>query len=230
MADSQRGAVSSASQNLSRPFFTQRVRLNSLHAQQVFDRGFDVGANAIFSLSIILRVIGTDKQAHEIEEIVDGRINKQLEDLRAESARLEKLAEVNGIEFSGINYSHPKEVEARITSPRAVRYIGLIREFDALAAKFDTLWLSGFIPDSNYSISIHEWKRRLIKLANSIRSIAGQAMVAARKKQQAGASDAQSGDAADLDLAANALGKPEDVEVEEGGDSDLNPAQAPAVA
>ena len=65
MADTQRGAVSSASQNASRPYFTQRVRLNSLHAQQVFDRGFDIGANAIFSLSIILRVIGTDEQAQE---------------------------------------------------------------------------------------------------------------------------------------------------------------------
>lgn len=230
MADTQRGAVSSASQNASRPYFTQRVRLNSLHAQQVFDRGFDIGANAIFSLSIILRVIGTDEQAQEIEGIVDGRINKQLEDLRAESSRLEQVAEANGIEFSRINYSNPKEVEAQITSPRAVRYIGLIREFDALAAKFDTLWLSGVIPDSNYSRSIYEWKRRLLKLANGIRSIAGQAMVAARKKQQAGAGDAQPGDAADLDVAADVLGKPGNVEVDEDGDIGMNSESAPAVA
>ncbi|MDP1573160.1 MAG: hypothetical protein Q8M09_14945 [Pseudomonadota bacterium] len=227
MADSQGGAVS-ASQNASRPYFTQKVRLNSLHAQQVFDRGFDIGANAIFSLSIILRVIGTDEQAQGIEGIVDGRINKQLEDLRAETTRLETLAEANGIEFSGINYSNPKDVEARITSPRAVRYIGLIREFDALAAKFDTLWLSGVIPDGTYSRNIYEWKRRLIKLANGIRSIAGQAMVAARKKQQAGTSDAEAVHAADLDDAAKVLGETqaEDAEVEDGGDMAPSPVVA----
>jgi len=184
MATPQRGTIPSVSQDTSRPYFTQRVKLNSLHAQQVFNRGYDLCANAIFSLSIVLRVIGSDEQAHEIEGVVDERINKQFEDLHAESARLDKVAEANGIEFSGIDYSSPKDVEARITSPRAVRYIGLIREFDALVAKFDTLWLSGVIPDGNYSRSVYEWKRRLLRLAGSIRAIASQAMIVARKKEQ----------------------------------------------
>lgn len=82
-----------------------------------------------------------------MEGIVDERLNKMFEDMRGEAARLEKLAEANGIEFTGIGYSQPKEVEARITSPRAVRYVGLIREFDGLVAKLDTLCLSGVIPD-----------------------------------------------------------------------------------
>jgi hypothetical protein len=184
MATPQRGTIPSVSQDTSRPYFTQRVKLNSLHAQQVFNRGYDLCANAIFSLSIVLRVIGSDEQAHEIEGVVDERINKQFEDLRAESARLDKVAEANGIEFSGIDYSSPKDVEARITSPRAVRYIGLIREFDALVAKFDTLWLSGVIPDGNYSRSVYEWKRWLLRLAGGIRAIASQAMIVARKKEQ----------------------------------------------
>ena len=97
---------------------------------------------------------------------------------------LDKVAEANGIEFSGIDYSSPKDIEARITSPRAVRYIGLIREFDTLVAKFDTLWLSGVIPDGNYSRSVYEWKRRLLRLAGGIRAIASQAMIVARKKEQ----------------------------------------------
>jgi hypothetical protein len=126
-----------ASQDISRPYFTQKVKLNSLHAHQVFDRGFELCANAIFSLSIVLRVFATDAQAREVETIVDNRLNKVFEDIRTEGIRLEKLAESNGIEFSGVTYSKPKELEAQITSPRAVRYIGLIREFDSLVAKFD---------------------------------------------------------------------------------------------
>jgi hypothetical protein len=59
--------IPSASHDISRPYFTQKVRLHSLHAQQVFDRGFELCANAIFSLSVVLRVIGTDEQAREVE-------------------------------------------------------------------------------------------------------------------------------------------------------------------
>lgn len=166
----------------SHPYFTQKVKLHSFHAQQAFDRGFELCANAIFSLSVVLRIIGTDEQAHEVEGLVDERLNKMFEDMRNEASRLDKMAEANGIEFKGIDYSHPKEVEAKITSPRAVRYVGLIREFDGLIAKLDTLWLSGVIADSAYSRSIYEWKRRLLRLAGGIRSIAGRAMIAARRK------------------------------------------------
>ena len=50
--------------------------------------------------------------------------------------------------------------------------------------KLDTLWLSGIVPDGNYSRSLYEWKRRILRLAVSIRSIAGRAMVTARRKAQ----------------------------------------------
>jgi len=167
----------------SHPYFTQKVKLHSLHAQQVFDRGFEIYASSIFSLSVVLRIIGTDQQAREVEGVVDERLNKAFEDIRSEALRLEKLAEANGIEFTGIEYSHPKEVGVKITSPRAVRYLGLIREFDGMVAKLDTLWLSGVVPDGNYSRSLYEWKRRLLRLAIVIRSIARRAMIAARKKE-----------------------------------------------
>lgn len=175
--------IPSVSQSASRPFFVQSVRLNSLHAQQVFERGFDICANAIFSLSVVLRIVGSDEQSRDVEGVVDERLNKMFEDIKAESARLDKLAETNGIEFQGIGYSNPRDVQAHITSPRAIRYIGLIREFDSLITKLDTLWLSGVIPDSNYSSGVYEWKRRLLRLAGGIRQMAGRAMVAARKKE-----------------------------------------------
>ena len=168
----------------SHPFFVQKVQLHSFHAQQVFGRGFDVFAPAVFSLSVVLRIIGTDEQAQEIETLVNERLNKLVGDLRADLARLGKLAEANGIEFQGVDYSNPQFIEAKITSPRAVHFIALIREFDELVARLDTLWLSGLIPDENYSRSLYEWKRRILRLAVSIRSIAGRAMVTARRKAQ----------------------------------------------
>lgn len=182
LGGSMAAPTSSQDKSKSHPYFTQKVRLHSFHAQQVFDRGYEQYANAIFSLSVVLRIVGSDEQAREVEGIVDEQMNKMFEDIRGEVARLASLAEANGIEFNGIEYSNPKEIEAKISSPRAVRYVGLIREFDGMVAKLDTLWLSGVIPDGDYSRGIFGWKRRLLRLAGSARSISARAMVAARKK------------------------------------------------
>lgn len=175
--------VSSAPQDISRPYFTQKVKLNSTHAHQVFERGFEVCSEAILSLSIVLRFFATEAQAREVELIVDNRLNKVFEDIGTEVTRLDQLAESNGIEFSGVTYSKPKELEAKVTSPRAVRYIGLIREFDSLVAKFDILWLSGSIPDSSYSTSLYDWKRRLLRTSGGMRILAGRAIAAAKRKE-----------------------------------------------
>jgi hypothetical protein len=166
----------------SRPYFKQKVRLNSFHAQQVFDRGFDLCSSSIFTLSVVLRVIGSNEQAMEVEDIADAHINSIFGAMHDETDRLVHLAEKHGIELTGIDYSSPKEVDAMITSPRAVRYLALIREFDALVARFDVLWLSGTMPDGDYSRHVYEWKRKLLRVAGEIRTIARRAMNAARRK------------------------------------------------
>jgi hypothetical protein len=130
----------------SRPFLTQKVVLNSLHAQQVFDRGYEMCANALFSLSVVLRFIGPEAQAQEVDALVDASIDQSLEDLRQESRRLREVAESNGIE-SAIGYTSARTVEVKITSPRAIRYLAIIREFDGMLAQMDALWLSSVITD-----------------------------------------------------------------------------------
>jgi hypothetical protein len=118
----------------------------------------------------------------EVEDIADAHINSIFDAMRDETVRLGHLAEKHGIELTGIDYSSPKDVDAMITSPRAVRYLALIREFDALVARFDVLWLSGTMPDGDYSRHVYEWKRKLLRVAGDIRTIARRAMNAARRK------------------------------------------------
>ena len=73
--------IPSVRQDNSRPFLTQKVVLSSLHAQQVFDRGYEMCANALFSLSVVLRFIGSEAQAQEVDALVDLLIDQTLEDL-----------------------------------------------------------------------------------------------------------------------------------------------------
>ena len=191
MAQRQKNAsteIPSVRQDNSRPFLTQAALLNSLHAQQVFDRGYQTCANALFSLSVVLRFIGTEAQAEEVDEMVDSVIDQSLEDIRKESLRLKELADSNGIETT-IGYTSAKTVDVQITSPRAIRYLAIIREFDGMIAHLDALWLSCVVTDSQYARGVYEWKRRILRLAGQIRQMATRAVLAARRKETGGVSD-----------------------------------------
>ena len=191
MAQRQKNAsteIPSVRQDNSRPFLTQAALLNSLHSQQVFDRGYATCANALFSLSVVLRFIGTEAQAEEVDEMVDSVIDQSLEDIRKESLRLKELADSNGIETT-IGYTSAKTVDVQITSPRAIRYLAIIREFDGMIAHLDALWLSCVVTDSQYARGVYEWKRRVLRLAGQIRQMPTRAVLAARRKETGGVSD-----------------------------------------
>lgn len=168
----------------SRPFITQKALLNSLHAQQIFERGYDMCANGLFSLTVVLRFIGTEDQAQAVETMVDELLDKTLEELRLESMRLQELSEANGCETT-IGYTNARTIEIQITSPRSIRFLAIIREFDALIAKMDTLWLACVIDDTNYALGAYQWKRKILRLAGQIRILATRAVLAARKKESA---------------------------------------------
>jgi len=187
MAQRQRNdstQIPSVRQDNSRPFLTQKALLNSLHAQQIFDRGYEMCANALFSLSVVLRFIGSEEQAQEVDALVDTQIDQTLEEIRKESLRLKEVAEGNGIE-TAIGYTSAKAIDVQITSPRSIRYLAIIREFDAMMAHLDALWLSCVITDSQYARGVYEWKRRILRLAGQIRQLATRAVLAARRKETA---------------------------------------------
>ncbi|MBK8759119.1 MAG: hypothetical protein IPM03_01475 [Sulfuritalea sp.] len=168
----------------SRPFITQKAVLNSLHAQQIFERGYDMCANGLFSLTVVLRFIGTEEQAQAVETMVDDLLNKALDEIRQEIARMKELGESNGCETM-ISYTNSRTVEIQITSPRSIRFLAIIREFDQLIAAMDTLWLACIIDDTHYAVEAYQWKRRILRLAGQIRTLATRAILAARKKENA---------------------------------------------
>lgn len=168
----------------SRPFITQKTILNSLHAQQIFERGYDMCANGLFSLTVVLRFIGTEEQAQAVETMVDDLLDKTLEEIRQEIARMKEMSEANGCETM-VGYTNARTVEIQITSPRSIRFLAIIREFDQLIAAMDTLWLACLIDDTHYAIEAYQWKRRILRLAGQIRTLATRAILAARRKENA---------------------------------------------
>jgi hypothetical protein len=168
----------------SRPFITQKAVLNSLHAQQIFERGYDMCANSLFSLSVVLRFIGTEDQAQAVEKMVDDLLDSTLTEIRQEIERMHELSDASGCE-TGIGYTNARTVEIQITSPRSIRFLAIIREFDQLIAAMDMLWLACLIDDTQYAVEAYQWKRKILRLAGQIRTLATRAILAARKKENA---------------------------------------------
>ena len=159
----------------------QQISLQSFHAQQVFKRGFEIYSRSIYSLSVVLRATTDEEKVQMMERVIDEKLNNSNEDLRKEIEQLRKVAEDNGIK---VDYSNPGTVEAKISSHRAARYVNLIREYDSLIASLDALWLSGMIPDRDYSQKIYEWKRRILRIATHVTGVVRQLAAESRKKEE----------------------------------------------
>jgi hypothetical protein len=171
-------------QEYSRPFLPpQTVKLNSMHSQQAFSRGYDQYAEGVYLLSIILPIYATPAQIKEADDISIERNSFIMSELDNESLRLDELAASNGIEFQPLGYTTPSNMTYTIETPRAFRFIEIMRKFDKLIEKIDTLWLTGCIDDKEYNNQVYTWKRKIIQFANKMRRDAGTAIKMAKEKE-----------------------------------------------
>lgn len=166
---------------LSRPVFRQRLTINSLQAQRVMDRSFARVSNALFSLDVILRIIGDQKEVDQVEEVVQNHIDRVSEDMAQAKSQLNKVMSDNGIEVVP-GYSAPNEYPIEITSPQVAQFAKLVRELDGLMSQVDTLWLNSILTSQQRADATYEWQQRLIKLAGRIIGMEKRARISAHSK------------------------------------------------
>ncbi|MGP9497015.1 hypothetical protein ACT3RM_17595 [Pseudoalteromonas sp. AOP7-A1-14] len=168
-------------QMYSRPVFRQNMIVNSLQAQRVMARSFDRVSNALFSLDVILRIIGDLKEIDQVEEVIHGHIDKVAEDMKKALDQLSKVMADNGIEDTP-GYSGPVTYPIEITSPQVAQFAHLIRSLDKLMSIVDTLWLNTVLTSQQRSDATYEWQQRLIKLAGRIIGMEKRARISAHSK------------------------------------------------
>ena len=146
---------------LSRPQLARTLQFNSLQAQKVIDRSFERLKYALFSTSVILRIISDDEE--EIARI-DGYINEQFAMVEGEltmaKAQLEKILASNGIGELA-RYSNPETRTVEVDSPRAGVFLKLVSLLDDLILLIDTAWLCGEFNDIQKKDATYQWQQRL---------------------------------------------------------------------
>lgn len=198
--------VNPARQELSRPVFTQKLTVNSLQAQRVVERSFSRVSRSLFSLEVILRIIGRKDAIDEVEKVITSSIKTVADDLDKTQTQLKTIMDSNGID-SVPAYTNPQIVEFEIFSPKTVQFIRLITKLDTLMGYVDTLWMNSELDNVQRATLTYEWQQRLNRLAARIIGIEKHARIAAYKEGKQQEVDAQ------------APAQTEDVELDEASEA-----------
>lgn len=162
----------------STPAIERKVVLHSREAQDIFNRYYQRAAYDLIYIGIVARLRGEHETASAVETEFGEWLKEAQEKLKSEKARLEAALEDAGLDPSMVSYSAPKEVTARITSPQAGQFFGLVEGLDTILQTIDTLWLGGEV-DNNAKVQLmQQWRNSIRKIAERIRHTAN----AARKR------------------------------------------------
>ena len=196
----------------SNPFMAREISLNTTPAQMVFEISYDDSALAMRSLSSVLpTLVKNGSEMMAVNGAVDHLLNNTMAEIRKEEARIQKIAEDNGISLDKLSYTHVVKHKATLTCGKAGQYLQMIVEMDALLCSVHSAWFAGFIQDDAKAALERQWRRKVTGVATEIKSITNRAFRAAEKPATSVATS-EGGDAVNADGGADnatAIAKPE---------------------
>ena len=163
-------AQSAASKRtFSKPVLEQTFTIHSQNAQYVLQRGhsFLIVVRALYSISVVLRIIAEEVEMDQIEELVEGKIAAVAERLSEEQARLKTLADAEG----GVavpRYTSPREVRLQVSSPALAQYVRLILTLDQTLMLLDGLWFAGVLGNKPRKNLTYELRRLVYGLGREL--------------------------------------------------------------
>lgn len=155
----------------SRPVWKRSFTAQSLQMQRVMHRVYDTAAYSLYSISVILRILGerTNKrdQVDELEELIRDRIKTLSDQLAEDRAHFEKSANEFGLTELP-TFTNAKTYNIEISSPLEMKMIILFEEVDQYLALVNMMWGFDVFTGHRWSQKLFDWQQRLIRLASRI--------------------------------------------------------------
>lgn len=165
----------------SNPVTHREVTFSTQQAQRIAKGSLEYTAYALFSLDVIMPIIGDTQKTEEVDDLISKcmiETGKQF-DLKLKECQA-KLASLAITDL--IAYSNPIKRSLEVQSPRIARFIRLIEQMDFLIRHQDTLWFNGETTNSERSNDNNQWQTAMRKLASLIVSSEKLARRAANEK------------------------------------------------
>lgn len=170
-------------QKSSVPYMVRKVRFFSTPVQRTYERTYTIHTAALYQVGVLLRAVGTEKQAANVEEAIDKRLDTLTTDMQAEIRRLEQVRDDNGI-ADDVHYSAPLDIEAPISTRRAAVYLGILELWDRMLRVMDTLRLTAVISDKQFRDGVFIWRSQITQAVLANVGVARRAMIARHKELQ----------------------------------------------
>jgi hypothetical protein len=175
-------ASTALKRRFSKPVFEQTLTIQSQNAQYVLQRGhsFMLVVRALYSISVVLRILVEEAEMDQIEDLVSSRIDAVAERLNDEHARLKVLADAEG----GVplpRYTNPREVTLQVSSPALAQYVRLVLRLDQTLMLLDGLWFAGVINNKLRKNLTHDLRRLVYGLGRELIDLERRARASAER-------------------------------------------------
>lgn len=165
----------------SNPTFKRDVVLRTQQAQRIAKRSLEYAAYSLFSLDVILPLIGDTDVIEEVDTVISATMKEVLADQDKAQKQLKAVMEATDIKEL-TSYSNPITFLIEVQSPQIAQFIRIIEKLDELIQHIDTLWINGEIKSVKRSAENQVWQKRISKLATKIVTIEKRARIAAHDK------------------------------------------------
>ena len=162
----------------SNPFVAREVELDTTPAQLVYEQSFVECDAAMRKLSALMPIfIQNQSDAMVVNGVVNHLTNTVMAEIRAEVARINRVAEDNGIGIERLGYSNSMRYAAQLTCSKASVYLQIILNLDELVCLVHAAWFAGFIADEEKLALENKWRKKVFAVSSEIKTISDRAFV-----------------------------------------------------
>ncbi len=156
----------------SRPVLRETFVIQSDAGQKVLrrERGFVRVMSALYSINVILYIIGDAEAADQVEAEINAKLTDFATRLAAERQRLATLSAQHGANRQ-VAYTNPKTLTVSVTSPQLARYVELVRALDALMIDVDSLWMLMVLTNRQKATATAQWRNELLRIGRFIMNL-----------------------------------------------------------
>ncbi|AGG89125.1 hypothetical protein [Rhodanobacter denitrificans] len=167
-------------------YFRDKLVLSSRPIQIAYDRTFQRCQLALFETEMIAPIVArNDDGVRAVNAALDTKIRRFAEYMDGEMNRINKMLADNGKSLDRGEYTSPVELEVKVYTPRARRYMEMLQLADDAITTYARAWLEGFMDEINFKRSVFAVRMRTIYLAREIWELHTRSYISLRKARQA---------------------------------------------
>lgn len=178
--DKRRFNAASFVPSASHPYTERLVELKTSYAQKLFLGLFPRAQLSTYGIQVMLQIVGRNDDIDEVEGIVKKLLDKQIEEIKKESARLSKILKDNGV-HTIVHYTDGRTVATKVYAPNASRVLKLLEDYDHMNQVADTLWHADLLTSTQRKSVSSAWRRAITKLIKELHNIYVRSKSSARR-------------------------------------------------